>query len=90
MVNASVLSPLLNNFASMSKQEKADLRRVFDKTLCQVEPYNAVTVSEHQQLEISNFQSSHYSFSVSKIMILSLDRLWKLPLKIPSSPLHML
>lgn len=36
---------LLNNFASMSKSEKADLRKVFDKTLTQVAPTCSVTVS---------------------------------------------
>lgn len=37
-------SALLNNFASMSKQEKADLRKVFDKTLTQAAPTKSVTV----------------------------------------------
>ncbi|KAF2123450.1 glycoside hydrolase family 13 protein [Dothidotthia symphoricarpi CBS 119687] len=37
-------SPLLNNFSSLSKTESADLRKVFDKTLVQSNPVNAVTV----------------------------------------------
>lgn len=35
-------SPLLNNFSSLSKQEAADLRKVFDKTLVKEAPVNAV------------------------------------------------
>lgn len=35
-------SCLLNNFSSLSKQEAADLRKVFDKTLVQAMPVNAV------------------------------------------------
>lgn len=35
-------SPLLNNFSSLSKQESADLRTVFDKTLVKAMPVNAV------------------------------------------------
>lgn len=35
-------APLLNNFASMGKEEAADLRKVFDKTLVQAMPVNAV------------------------------------------------
>lgn len=37
-------SPLLNNFARISTTEDADLREVFDESLVQAEPVNAVTV----------------------------------------------
>ncbi|THX97898.1 putative alpha-amylase [Aureobasidium pullulans] len=37
-------SPLLNNFSNISKGEAADLRKVFDDTLVQEMPVNAVTV----------------------------------------------
>lgn len=37
-------SPLLNNFAQLSKTEEADLRKVFDDTLVQSLPISAVTV----------------------------------------------
>jgi alpha-amylase len=39
-------APLLNNFHNISKTEQADLREVFDNSLVQVEPVNAV-VSSH-------------------------------------------
>ena len=39
-------APLLYNFHKISKTEKADLRKVFDNSLVQVEPVNAV-VSSH-------------------------------------------
>ena len=35
-------SPLLNNFSNISKSEAADLRKVFDNTLVQAMPVNAV------------------------------------------------
>lgn len=35
-------APLLNNFSSLSTQEAADLRKVFDGTLVKAEPVNAV------------------------------------------------
>ncbi len=35
-------APLVYNFSQMSKTEKADLRKVFDGTLVQIEPVNAV------------------------------------------------
>jgi alpha-amylase len=35
-------APLLYNFSSISTSEKADLRKVFDGSLIEVEPYNAV------------------------------------------------
>ena len=35
-------SPLLNNFSNISKSEAADLRKVFDDTLVQEMPVNAV------------------------------------------------
>lgn len=37
-------APLVYNFSRISQEEKADLRKVFDKSLLQAEPYNAVTV----------------------------------------------
>jgi alpha-amylase len=37
-------APLLNNFSQLSKTQEADLRKVFDNTLVQAEPVNAVTV----------------------------------------------
>jgi alpha-amylase len=37
-------SPLLNNFGSISTSEAADLRKVFDNTLVQMRPTDAVTV----------------------------------------------
>jgi alpha-amylase len=37
-------SPLLNNFSRLSTTEEGDLRTVFDGSLVQVEPVNAVTV----------------------------------------------
>jgi alpha-amylase len=37
-------SPLLNNFASISTTAEGDLRKVFDGSLVQAEPVNAVTV----------------------------------------------
>ncbi|KAF2120177.1 glycoside hydrolase superfamily [Lophiotrema nucula] len=37
-------SPLLYNFSTISKSEKADLRKVFDNSLVQKQPVNAVTV----------------------------------------------
>jgi len=37
-------SPLLNNFSKASTTEDADLRKIFDNTLVQAEPYNAVTL----------------------------------------------
>ncbi|KAK5002121.1 hypothetical protein LTR39_006770, partial [Cryomyces antarcticus] len=37
-------APLLYNFSNISKSENADLRKVFDNSLVQVEPVNAVTV----------------------------------------------
>lgn len=37
-------SPLLNNFGSISTTEKGDLRKVFDNTLVQLRPTDAVTV----------------------------------------------
>ena len=42
-------TPLVNNFSRISCTEMADLRTVFDDTLVQVEPYNAV-VCMHQWL----------------------------------------
>lgn len=38
-------SPLLNNFSNISKSEAADLRKVFDDTLVQEMPVNAVVSS---------------------------------------------
>jgi alpha-amylase len=35
-------APLVYNFSRISQGDKADLRKVFDNTLVQVEPYNAV------------------------------------------------
>lgn len=35
-------APLVYNFSSISQSDKADMRKVFDNTLVQVEPYNAV------------------------------------------------
>jgi len=35
-------APLVYNFSTISTSEKADLRKVFDGSLIQVEPYNAV------------------------------------------------
>jgi alpha-amylase len=35
-------APLLYNFSTISTTERADLRKVFDKTLVEVEPTNAV------------------------------------------------
>jgi alpha-amylase len=35
-------APLLYNFSRISTSEKADLRQVFDGSLIQVEPFNAV------------------------------------------------
>lgn len=42
-------APLVYNFSRISQGDKADLRQVFDETLVQVEPYNAVvsTVANH-------------------------------------------
>ena len=40
-------APLLNNFHNISKTEQADLRKLFDNSLVQVEPVNAV-VSPHR------------------------------------------
>jgi len=37
-------APLVYNFSTISTSEKADLRKVFDGSLIQVEPYNAVTL----------------------------------------------
>lgn len=37
-------APLLYNFSNISTQESADLRKVFDNSLVQVQPTNAVTV----------------------------------------------
>ncbi|MCJ1436671.1 hypothetical protein MMC27_006052 [Xylographa pallens] len=37
-------APLVYNFSQISTTENADLRKVFDNTLVQVEPYNAVTL----------------------------------------------
>jgi len=37
-------APLLNNFSNISKTEKGDLRQVFDNSLVQQQPVNAVTV----------------------------------------------
>ncbi|KAF1981494.1 glycoside hydrolase family 13 protein [Aulographum hederae CBS 113979] len=44
-------APLLYNFASISKQEKADLRKVFDGSLVSVQPQNAVTVIMNHDTE---------------------------------------
>ncbi|KAI1079659.1 glucan 1,4-alpha-maltohexaosidase precursor [Whalleya microplaca] len=44
-------SPLLNNFSSMSKQESADLRKVFDGTLVKAKPVNAVTVVQNHDTQ---------------------------------------
>ena len=40
-------APLLNNFASISKQEAGDLRKVFDSTLVEKLPVNAVVSLKH-------------------------------------------
>jgi alpha-amylase len=45
-------SPLVYNFSNISKGEAADLRKVFDNSLAQVEPYNAVVSCKN-----SNFRS---------------------------------
>ncbi|TVY73368.1 Alpha-amylase [Lachnellula suecica] len=37
-------SPLVDNFSSISKTEKADLRKVFDKSFLKLRPLNAVTL----------------------------------------------
>ncbi|MCJ1385378.1 hypothetical protein MMC17_008500 [Xylographa soralifera] len=37
-------APLVYNFSQLSTTEDSDLRKVFDNTLVQVEPYNAVTL----------------------------------------------
>ncbi|MCJ1392324.1 hypothetical protein MMC18_005191 [Xylographa bjoerkii] len=37
-------APLVYNFSQISRTEDADLRKVFDNTLVEVEPYNAVTL----------------------------------------------
>lgn len=44
-------SPLLNNFSSLSHQESADLRTVFDKTLVKAMPVNAVTVVQNHDTQ---------------------------------------
>ncbi|KAF1344965.1 putative alpha-amylase [Delphinella strobiligena] len=44
-------SPLLNNFSNLSKQEAADLRKVFDKTLAKEAPVNAVTVVQNHDTQ---------------------------------------
>lgn len=44
-------SPLLNNFASLSTQEAADLRKVFDGSLVQAKPVNAVTVVQNHDTQ---------------------------------------
>lgn len=44
-------SPLLNNFSSFSKQESADLRKVFDGSLVQAKPVNAVTVVQNHDTQ---------------------------------------
>ena len=37
-------APLVSNFSQISNTEKGDMRSVFDQTLVQCEPYNAVTL----------------------------------------------
>jgi alpha-amylase len=45
-------SPLLNNFSSLSKTKNADLRKVFDDTLVQDMPVNAVVSIIHSSFFI--------------------------------------
>jgi len=45
-------SPLLYNFASISHSEAADLRKVFDETLVQVQPVNAVTCVQNHDTQL--------------------------------------
>jgi alpha-amylase len=53
-------APLLYNFSRISTTEKADLRTVFDGSLIQVEPYNAVVSSIFpNHLTYFNPQPSH-------------------------------
>jgi alpha-amylase len=44
-------SPLLYNFHNVSKTEKADLREVFDNSLVQAEPVNAVTCVQNHDTQ---------------------------------------
>ncbi|KAF2227045.1 putative alpha-amylase [Elsinoe ampelina] len=44
-------SPLLNKFASLSKEEKGDLRKIFDGSLVAVKPVNAVTVVQNHDTQ---------------------------------------
>lgn len=37
-------APLVSNFSSLSTSQEGDLRKIFDNTLVQAEPYNAVTL----------------------------------------------
>lgn len=46
-----VFSALVNNFSSMSKTEKADLRKVFDGTLTSKAPTESVTVVQNHDTQ---------------------------------------
>lgn len=60
-------SPLLNNFSNISKQESADLRKVFDDTLVQDMPVNAVVSIILQPIESQQANTrSHQSDSSSQ------------------------
>ena len=46
-------APLVENFHSVSTSERGDLRKVFDNSLVQAEPYNAVTLVQNHDTQPS-------------------------------------
>ncbi|KAF2011021.1 glycoside hydrolase family 13 protein [Aaosphaeria arxii CBS 175.79] len=52
-------SPLLNNFARLSTTEDADLRKVFDGSLVQAQPSNAVTVVMNHDTQPGQTVATH-------------------------------
>ncbi len=46
-------APLVENFHSISTSERADMRKVFDDSLVQAEPYNAVTLVQNHDTQPS-------------------------------------
>ena len=66
-------APLVGNFHKISTGDRADLRGVFDKTLVQCEPYNAVTLVQNHDTQPSQalqLQISDWFFPLAYALIL--------------------
>lgn len=70
-------APLLNNFSNISKQEAADLRKVFDKTLVQAMPVNAVVRTPPLLTSFNVHYTDITARPASRTTTLRKDRRWK-------------